>query len=98
MSIVVKVQWWHIVVEVSLVADVVSIVRARTALVFFESKAWKPKAETKTGLKSQKSEKDRESLCSLISTATKSKATFCILEADESKCTDAIWTAHLNNH
>ena len=98
MSIVVKVQWWQIVVEVSVVVDVVSIVRARTELVFFESKAWKPKAETKTGPKSQNLRKTENSLCPLISTATESKATFCILAADESKCTDAIWTAHLNNH
>lgn len=61
-SIVVKVQWWHIVVEVSVVVDVVSMVRARTELVCFESKAWKPKAETKIGPRSEKSEKDREFL------------------------------------
>ena len=39
MSIVVKVQWWHVVVEVSVVVDVVSIAGARTELVFFGSKA-----------------------------------------------------------
>ena len=143
MSIVVKVQWWHVVVEVSVVVDV-SIAGARTELVFFGSKAaaakshqscltlcdpadgsppgsrpWdspgkntgvgchfllqslrhgNPKQKPRLGPNHKNLRKTENSLCSLISTATKSKATFCILEVDESKCTDAIWTGHLNNY